>query len=343
MSSSENPSSKLSKKPKISIRPVWKKKMNTCRSPNLNEVDTPTPMPKPPSPYNTPSKENSSIAPSNQASPQHRSPPLIDPYNQAQFLAIREDLSWVEFLLTRPQPPLQIQRVMDAPTIPVSAEENLRDPIDIRVDIISPEPWVPIEEEMGTLRFRMGMAEADNASLRGKIKTMEAIETVTRSQEKRARIKMERQKERIKLLRVRALVMTIGLDHPKQILNAHIEAQKPENLKHEDVGVRFSKRGKLNPRYVGPFQVLAKKCYAGEPLAVSLDGLNINDKLHFVEEQVEIMDREVKWLKQSRIPSVKVRWNSRRGPEFTWEREDQFRKKYPHLFTETAPSSSATS
>ncbi|GJY86015.1 putative reverse transcriptase domain-containing protein [Tanacetum coccineum] len=114
-------------------------------------------------------------------------------------------------------------KVMDAPTILVSAEENLRDPIDIRVDIIHPEPvvavafsvavvvrtqaqhgeairgilehlqGVPIEEEMGTLRFRMGMAEADNASLRGKIKTMEAIETVTRSQEKRARIKMERQ------------------------------------------------------------------------------------------------------------------------------------------------------
>ncbi|GJU25537.1 putative reverse transcriptase domain-containing protein [Tanacetum coccineum] len=63
--------------------------------------------------------------------------------------------------------------------------------------------------------------------------------------------------------------------------------------------------------------------------------------LHFVEEPVEIMDREVKKLRRSRVPIVKVRWNSRRGPEFTWEREDQFRKKYPHLFTKTAPSSSA--
>ncbi|GJT09249.1 hypothetical protein Tco_0856291 [Tanacetum coccineum] len=96
MSSSQNPSFKLSKKPKISARPVWNKKINTCPSLNLNEVDTPTPMPKPPSPNNTPSKENSSIAPSNQASPQHYSPPLIDPYvgvvmqanqnhNQTQF------------------------------------------------------------------------------------------------------------------------------------------------------------------------------------------------------------------------------------------------------------------
>ncbi|GKA62792.1 hypothetical protein Tco_0762311 [Tanacetum coccineum] len=115
--------------------------------------------------------------------------------------------------------------------------------------------------------------------------------------------------------------------------------------------VRFGKWGKLNPRYVGPFKVLAKvgavayklelpqelsrvhntfhvsnlkKCYADEPLAVPLDGLHIDDKLHFIEEPVEIMDREVKRLKQSRIPIIKVRWNSRRGLEFTWEREDQF-------------------
>ncbi|GJZ91592.1 putative reverse transcriptase domain-containing protein [Tanacetum coccineum] len=67
-----------------------------------------------------------------------------------------------------------------------------------------------------------------------------------------------------------------------------------------------------------------KKCYSDEPLAVLLDGLHIDDKLHFMEELIEIMDREVKRLKQIRIPIVMVRWNSRRGPEFTWEREDQF-------------------
>ncbi|GKC95862.1 putative reverse transcriptase domain-containing protein [Tanacetum coccineum] len=134
--------------------------------------------------------------------------------------------------------------------------------------------------------------------------------------------------------------------------------------------VRFGKWGKLNPRYVRPFKVLEKvrsvayklelpqklsrvhntfhvsnlkKCYADEPLTVPLDGLHIGDKLYFVEEPIEIMDREVKRLKQSRIPIIKVQWNSRRGPEFTWEREDQFRKKYPHLFTKTAPLLSAAS
>ncbi|GJY26722.1 hypothetical protein Tco_0401448 [Tanacetum coccineum] len=82
-----------------------------------------------------------------------------------------------------------------------------------------------------------------------------------------------------------------------------------------------------------------KKCLSDEPLAIPLDEINIDDKLHFIEEPVE----EVKRLKQSRIAIVKVRWNSRRGFEFTWERKDQFRKKYPHLFTKTAPSTSAAS
>nr|GFA92391.1 putative reverse transcriptase domain-containing protein [Tanacetum cinerariifolium] len=108
--------------------------------------------------------------------------------------------------------------------------------------------------------------------------------------------------------------------------------------------VRFGKRGKLNPRYVGPFKVLErigdvaykldlpeelskvhntfhvsnlKKCHADEPLAVPLDGLHFDDKLQFVEEPVEIIDREVKRMKRSRIPLVKIRWNSKRGPDFT--------------------------
>ncbi|GKB75310.1 putative reverse transcriptase domain-containing protein, partial [Tanacetum coccineum] len=254
-------------------------------------------------------------------------------------------------------------------------------------------------------------------------------------------------KEREPPLRVRALVMTISLDLPKQILKAQTEARKPENIKNEDVrgmlvenaknpeAIRTEKlepqetdpldklqkctkggghetwntclnhldrdpeiriqflevtseclstnlgyeycgtihkqtgksertmsnsRGYVRALYVGPFKVLEKvgevayklelpeelsrvhntfhvsnlkKCHADEPLAVPLDGLNLDEKLHFVEELVEIVGREVKRLKRSWIPLVKVRWNSKRGPEFTWEREDQFKKKFPHLFT----------
>ncbi|GJY23678.1 hypothetical protein Tco_0397336 [Tanacetum coccineum] len=164
--------------------------------------------------------------------------------------------------------------------------------------------------------------------------------------------------------------------HDRQKSYAHLK-RKPMKFQVGDIVmlkvspwkgvVRFGKRGKLNPRYVGPFKVLEKdgsvayklelpqelsrvhntfhvsnlkKCYSDEPLAVTLEGLHMDDKLHFVEEHIEIIDREVKRLKQSRIPIVKVRWNSRRGPEFTWECEDQFQKKYLHLFTKPVPSSS---
>ncbi|GJX58623.1 putative reverse transcriptase domain-containing protein [Tanacetum coccineum] len=103
--------------------------------------------------------------------------------------------------------------------------------------------------------------------------------------------------------------------------------------------VRFGKRGKLNPRYVGPF----KKCLSDESLVIPLEELRVDDKLQFVEEPVEIMEREIKRLKRSRIPLVKVRWNSRRGPEFTWERKDSFKKIYPHLFANRASSSTTMS
>ncbi|GKA50850.1 putative reverse transcriptase domain-containing protein [Tanacetum coccineum] len=76
-----------------------------------------------------------------------------------------------------------------------------------------------------------------------------------------------------------------------------------------------------------------KKCLSNESLVIPIKELRLDDKLNFVEEPIEIMDREVKQLRQSRIPIVKVRWNSKRGPEFTWEREDQIRAKYPLLFS----------
>nr|GEX45658.1 putative reverse transcriptase domain-containing protein [Tanacetum cinerariifolium] len=114
--------------------------------------------------------------------------------------------------------------------------------------------------------------------------------------------------------------------------------------------VRFGKKGKLAPRFVGLFEIVEKvgpvayrldmpeelnvvhdtfhvsnlkKCLADLTLQVHLDEIRVDAKLNFMEEPVEILEREFKKLKRSRIAIVKVRWNSKRGPEFTWEREDQ--------------------
>nr|GEU92094.1 putative reverse transcriptase domain-containing protein [Tanacetum cinerariifolium] len=86
-----------------------------------------------------------------------------------------------------------------------------------------------------------------------------------------------------------------------------------------------------------------KKCLSDEPLAIPLDEIHVDDKLIFIEKPIEVMGREVKVLKQRRIPIVKVHWNSRRGPKYTWEREDQMQKKYPHLFVNPESVSQATS
>ncbi|GKA11067.1 hypothetical protein Tco_0690500 [Tanacetum coccineum] len=114
--------------------------------------------------------------------------------------------------------------------------------------------------------------------------------------------------------------------------------------------VRFRKKGKLPPRFVRPFEIIEKvgpiaymldlpkeldgvydtfhvsnlkKCLADPTLQVPLDEIRVDDKLNFMEEPMEILEREFKKLKRNRIAIVKVRWNLKRGPEFTWEREDQ--------------------
>ncbi|GJW05618.1 putative reverse transcriptase domain-containing protein [Tanacetum coccineum] len=127
--------------------------------------------------------------------------------------------------------------------------------------------------------------------------------------------------------------------------------------------MRFGKKGKLAPRYVEPFEILErigpvayrlrlpeelssvhdtfyvsnlKKCLADANFHVPLDEIKIDKTLRFVEEPVEIIDREVKSLKRSKIPIVKVCWNSKRGPNFTWECEDHMKAKYPRSFVDRA-------
>ncbi|GJT28313.1 putative reverse transcriptase domain-containing protein [Tanacetum coccineum] len=92
--------------------------------------------------------------------------------------------------------------------------------------------------------------------------------------------------------------------------------------------VRFGKTWEVK----SPLYWTVQNFIKNEDLIIPLDEVRIDEKLHFIEEPIEIIDREVKQLKQSRIPIVKVRWNSSHGPEYTWKREDQMWKKYPHLF-----------
>ncbi|XP_022041269.1 uncharacterized protein LOC110943848 [Helianthus annuus] len=127
--------------------------------------------------------------------------------------------------------------------------------------------------------------------------------------------------------------------------------------------VRFGRGGKLSPRYIGPFEVVSrvgpvayrlklpqeligvhdvfhvsnlKKCLPDETLIIPPGEVRADDKLRFIEVPVEVLDRKTQKLRRSKIESVKVRWNSKRGPEFTWERQDQMQQKYPHLFPPSA-------
>nr|GEZ79405.1 putative reverse transcriptase domain-containing protein [Tanacetum cinerariifolium] len=150
----------------------------------------------------------------------------------------------------------------------------------------------------------------------------------------------------------------------EKIMQIRQQLQAARDRQRSIIG--FGKRGKLNPRYIGPFKILnrigpvayklelpeelsnvhntfhvsnLKKCLSNESLIIPMKELKLDDELNFVEEPVEIMDQEVKQLRQSRIPIIKVRWNSKRGPKYTWKRKDEIRAKYPHLFPNNSLSS----
>jgi len=124
--------------------------------------------------------------------------------------------------------------------------------------------------------------------------------------------------------------------------------------------IRFGKKGKLSPRFIGPFTIIERirdvayklelpeelrgihpvfhvsqlrKCLSDETLKTPLEEIQVDERLNFVEEPIEIVERQIKRLRRKRIPIVKVRWNARHGSEFTWEPEDTMKKKYPYLFT----------
>ncbi|GJU36612.1 hypothetical protein Tco_1184966 [Tanacetum coccineum] len=134
-----------------------------------------------------------------------------------------------------------------------------------------------------------------------------------------------------------------------QETNEKISQIKDRLKAARDCVIRFGKKGKLTPRFVGPFEIIEKvvpvayrldlpeelngvhdtfhvsnlkKCLADPTLKVPLDEIRVDAKLKFVEEPVGILEREFKKLKRRRIAILKVRWNSKRGPEFTWKRED---------------------
>nr|GEU58362.1 putative reverse transcriptase domain-containing protein [Tanacetum cinerariifolium] len=157
-------------------------------------------------------------------------------------------------------------------------------------------------------------------------------------------------------------------DNKRKSLEVEVGDRFMQKVSHWKGVIRFGKKGKLAPWYVEPFDILEiigpvaywlrlleelsgvhdtfhvsnlKKCLADASLHVPLDEIKVDKTLRFIEEPVEIMDREVKRLKRSRISLVKIHWNSKRGPEFTWEREDFMKSKYPQLFVDRANESAS--
>nr|GEW72816.1 putative reverse transcriptase domain-containing protein [Tanacetum cinerariifolium] len=138
--------------------------------------------------------------------------------------------------------------------------------------------------------------------------------------------------------------LKVARDHQKSYADNRLKPLQFEvgdqvllKVSHWKGVVSFGKKEKLAPSVHEKFHVSnLKKCLADANLQVPLEEIKVNKTLRFVEKPIEIMDRKVKKLKHSRIPIVKIRWNSKRDPEFTWEQKDFMKAKYLELFADRA-------
>ena len=123
--------------------------------------------------------------------------------------------------------------------------------------------------------------------------------------------------------------------------------------------IRFRKRGKLGPRFIGPYKVIARvgkvayrlelpeelslihntfhvsqlrKCVVDESAVISLEDIQIDERLNYVEKPIAVSERKTKTLRNKTINLVKVQWQHRKGSEWTWEPESEMRSNYPDLF-----------
>ncbi|GKA54020.1 putative reverse transcriptase domain-containing protein [Tanacetum coccineum] len=229
----------------------------------------------------------------------------------AHFLAIREDYS------TERLARIYIDEIVARHGVPVSI-------ISDRDGRFTSRCWQTVQQALGT-RSPVLWAEIEESSLIGPELVQETTDKVVLIKEK---LKAARDPQKSYAdNRRKPLEFEVG---PFEIL---------ERIGHVAYQLRLPKElsGVHDTFHVSNL----KKCLADASLHVPLDEIKVDKTLHFVEEPVEIMDREVKSLKRSRISLVKVRWNSKRGPEFTWEREDYMKSKYPQLLVERADESAS--
>nr|GEV19871.1 putative reverse transcriptase domain-containing protein [Tanacetum cinerariifolium] len=264
----------------------------------------------------------------------------------AHFLAVREDYKIEE--LAR----LYINEIIARHGVPMSI-------ISDRDSYFTSRFWKSLQKALGT---RLDLSTAYHPKTDGQMSNAHSLD---RSGRRQATCTRDSQKTTDKIIQIKKR-LKVARDRQKSYAD---KRRKPLEFSVGDKVllkvsprkgvVRFGKRSKLSPRYVGPFDIVErigpvayrlrlpqelvgvhdtfyvsnlKKCLADVNLHIPLDEVKVNVKLQFVEEPIEILDCGVKKLKRGWIPILKVRWNSRRGLEFTWEREDEMKRKYPHLF-----------